>query len=357
MLNIHFEKATLAHKNTIFEWLAESHMQEFWDNSQDHKDDIVNFINERKQNYFYGTTKYWIGFIDNQPFCFLLTDKVCTDQDDLSELHRAHLSKIGHTIALDFGIGNKEFLGKGLAAPTLIAFTSFYQEKIDPKADTFFIDPDENNPRAKHVYEKAGFEIVGSYEVFRGTFKDSLSYLMVKMLPLKPKLIKATLLDYPTIQNMARFYVYEMSRFCGWTCPEDGLYESFDFKCYFEEKDRHAFLLKVGDELAGFALTHKKDTTPESPWNMGEFFILAKFQGQSIGQQVTCLVWDQFPGVWEVSVIPENKGPLIFWRKTISQYTNGHFVEKVKTVDYDIENSKRIIFSFSAENKSKSDRK
>lgn len=60
-----------------------------------------------------------------------------------------------------------------------------------------------------------------------------------------PRLTKATLLDYPTIQNMARFYVYEMSRECGlndkdWAMPLDGLYESFDFKKYFTETHREA---------------------------------------------------------------------------------------------------------------------
>jgi hypothetical protein len=34
---------------------------------------------------------------------------------------------------------------------------------------------------------------------------------------LLPRLILATLEDYPTIQNMARFYVYELSRECGFT--------------------------------------------------------------------------------------------------------------------------------------------
>ena len=32
---------------------------------------------------------------------------------------------------------------------------------------------------------------------------------------MKAKLILATLDNYPAIQNMARFYVYEMSRECG----------------------------------------------------------------------------------------------------------------------------------------------
>ncbi len=62
-----------------------------------------------------------------------------------------------------------------------------------------------------------------------------------------PTLIPVTLADYPTVQNMARFYVYEMSRECGlnsidWACPADGLYECFDFKHYFVDPDRKAFL-------------------------------------------------------------------------------------------------------------------
>ena len=41
-------------------------------------------------------------------------------------------------------------------------------------------------------------------------------------------LIPATLEDYPKIQNMARFYVYEMSHECGlnstdWASPADEL--------------------------------------------------------------------------------------------------------------------------------------
>jgi RimJ/RimL family protein N-acetyltransferase len=179
MTDIYFEKANLAHKDIIFEWLEEPHMQEFWDNSQEHKDDILNFINRKKQHYFYGTTQYWVGYIEGQPFCFLLSDILLPDQE-LTESHRAHLSKTGNTISLDFGIGDKKFLGKGLAGPTLKAFCEFYREKIDPSADTFFIDPDESNPRARHVYEKAGFQTVAEFVSDVGFFKDHKSLLMVK---------------------------------------------------------------------------------------------------------------------------------------------------------------------------------
>jgi RimJ/RimL family protein N-acetyltransferase len=178
-MNIFFEKSNLEHVDTIFEWLTEPHMVEFWDNSQEHKNDILNFIQGKKQSYFYGTTMYWVGSIDTEPYCFLLSD-IFQEGQNLSDHHRKNMSRSGHTIGLDFGIGNKNYLGKGLAAPTLQAFTSFYQKQIDSLADTFFIDPDENNPRAKHVYSKAGFEQVGEYDVQDGAFKGSVNYLMVK---------------------------------------------------------------------------------------------------------------------------------------------------------------------------------
>ena len=121
---IHFQKAGVEHQDIIFQWLEESHMKEFWDNSQEHRDDILNFIHGKKQHYFSGTTKYWVDYIDDQPLSFLLSDQILPEEE-LSDLHRQYLSKSGHTITIDFGIGNTAFLGQGLAAPTLQAFTEF----------------------------------------------------------------------------------------------------------------------------------------------------------------------------------------------------------------------------------------
>jgi RimJ/RimL family protein N-acetyltransferase len=181
-LNTHFEKASLHHQEIIFHWLEEPHIREFWDNSQEHKDDILNFIHGRKQHYFYGTTQYWLGYIEDQPFSFILSDPILASQADTTDLQKKHLSKTGRTIILDFCIGCKEFIGKGLAAPILKAFMTFYHAEIDPTTDTFFIDPNENNPRAVHVYKKAGFEVVGSYISANGFFVGNQTSLMVKKL-------------------------------------------------------------------------------------------------------------------------------------------------------------------------------
>ena len=57
---ITFRLAQVQDEPIIFSWLVEPHMMEFWDNSQEHKDDIFNFLHGKKQAYFYGTTKYWV---------------------------------------------------------------------------------------------------------------------------------------------------------------------------------------------------------------------------------------------------------------------------------------------------------
>ena len=108
-------------------------------------------------------------------------------------------------------------------------------------------------------------------------------------------IIEASIKDYPLIQNMAQFYIYDLSRECGhtssyWALPTDGLYESLDFKCYFEDQSRKAYLIKVSEEIAGFVLLNQATEDKTNNWNMGEFFILAKFQGKGIGEQVAHII-------------------------------------------------------------------
>ncbi|MGN6671636.1 MAG: GNAT family N-acetyltransferase [Candidatus Nucleicultricaceae bacterium] len=161
----------------------------------------------------------------------------------------------------------------------------------------------------------------------------------------------ATFNDYPIIQNIARFYVYDLSRSCGfissdWAIPKDGLYESDDFKSYFEDPTRKAYLLKVGEEWAGFVLLNKMTQNPQALWNMGEFFILAKFQGKGLGRTVAHAIWRENPGNWEIMVIPENKQAHKFWQKTIQAYVGDQFTHEKVSIDFDKDQPKRILFSF-----------
>jgi len=37
------------------------------------------------------------------------------------------------------------------------------------------------------------------------------------------------------------------------------------------------------------------------------------------------LKWQQLSGLWEITVIPENTTALAFWRKSVSDFTNGQY--------------------------------
>ena len=138
------------------------------------------------------------------------------------------------------------------------------------------------------------------------------------------------------MQNLGQFYVYEMSRFCGflpgWKVPKNGLFTCRNLGRYFKEPHRYPFLIYVDNELAGFALIDKVGSVPETDWNMGEFFIVSKFQGKKVGSFVACQLFDQFPGKWEVMQIPENKPAILFWKKVIELYTQGCFHDTLKPI-------------------------
>ncbi len=176
---------------------------------------------------------------------------------------------------------------------------------------------------------------------------------MNKAIHQKPTLHPATINDYPAVQNMARFYVYDRTQYMGWECPETGLFECIDFKHYFEEPDEYAFLVRVDNELAGFVLLDKMKLTEKVDWNMGEFFILAKFQSIGMGSQVAREIFSRFPGKWSVAAMPENLGAVKFWRKIINEASQGQFTEVFKTKEELItpENPDpyaMIVFSFNA---------
>lgn len=180
-MNITFEKVNFNHKDTIFQWLSEPHIQEFWDNSSAHKDDILNFINGRKtpSNYWNGIFDYWIGFVDMAPFSFIMTHEELNSANTPEHI-KPYISNSYRTFGLDFCIGNKEYIGKGLASTTLKEFMKFFCLNVESNIGAFLIDPSVNNPRAIRVYQKAGFKSKGEFVQDGGYFDQSTGLLMVR---------------------------------------------------------------------------------------------------------------------------------------------------------------------------------
>lgn len=163
-MTLSFRPAHLRDKNTLFSWLQEPHVTEFWDSSQAHKDDILNFMRGRitPSDYCDGNFVYYIAEDKGVPYALMMIIPT-THDDPIDAIKKEYLSNTGATYGIDYMIGNSDFIGKGYGANTLMHFIDFYRANIDQTADTFLIDPAANNPRAKHVYEKAGFTHVADF--------------------------------------------------------------------------------------------------------------------------------------------------------------------------------------------------
>ena len=166
------------------------------------------------------------------------------------------------------------------------------------------------------------------------------------------ELVPATIEDYPTIQNMGRFYVYDMTEYMGgdadWNIPENGLFECIDFKKYWDQPDTSPFIVRKNKEIAGFVIVDKKGSDQQVDFNMAQFFILRKFQKKGIGRAVAEHCFNRFVGVWEVMVMPKNEGAYQFWKKVIMTYTHNHFQEYVRHVKH-LENAEKKIFRFNSQ--------
>ncbi len=156
-------------------------------------------------------------------------------------------------------------------------------------------------------------------------------------------LVEVEASDYTLIQNLIRFYIYDMSEFMGWPCPENGLYGGVDDQPYYfgqtpENKSAlwpngwtgKGYKILVGSETAGFCLVRLFNKDNEQLHDIGEFFIVRKFRNKGLGKLVAHVVFDLFPGRWQVRQLLENHPAQKFWQNVIASYTGDKFTDDIK---------------------------
>lgn len=149
----------------------------------------------------------------------------------------------------------------------------------------------------------------------------------------KIEIRRATMREHDTLlRNVYQFYLYEYSTFMtDWRVLAGGRFYETDLDGIWTDKGRHVFLIYADDDLAGFAFIEevaKSYLTGEAQIIfMEEFYILSYFQKQGVGEKAAGLLFDHFPGKWEVSELPQNVRAQAFWRKVIGRYTNDNFRE------------------------------
>lgn len=133
-----FKFAQKSNEKMIHEWLRQDYISEWI-----HGVGLQNTLSGLEK-FFQGIidATYWIASIGSTPFAFLITAPGGED-----------------TITLDLFICDANYLGKGLAVPMIHEFliSQF------PLVKRVLIDPEATNVRAIHVYQKAGFKVIGEF--------------------------------------------------------------------------------------------------------------------------------------------------------------------------------------------------
>src|ERR1700722_9383367 len=108
---------------------------------------------------------------------------------------------------------------------------------------------------------------------------------------------KATAADLPVVKQLVPYYIYDMSEHMGWPCTADGRFDGCDdLETYWSEPGKHAFILRAGDEPAGFVLILAKHDDPAIDFSVTDFFVMRKFRGHGVGERAARRLFDQFPG-------------------------------------------------------------
>lgn len=143
----------------------------------------------------------------------------------------------------------------------------------------------------------------------------------------RPILRKATLADLPLVRNLVPYYIYEMSGYTGWNANAEGRYDGCDdLPDYWHKADHHPYIIAVEGAVGGFALVRPYSAEP-GRMEVGEFFVLRKYQGSGVGASSACWLFDAHPGQWLVRVLDANMGARTFWEKVIDRYTEARLTK------------------------------
>ncbi len=127
--------------------------------------------------------------------------------------------------------------------------------------------------------------------------------------------------------QMLELYNYDFSEFSDDDIDEYGYFGYEYIDDYWNEDGRYPFFIRVDGKLAGLVLIRSccEYNNLSNPHNIAEFFVMKKYRHKGVGKVASMKIFDMFPGDWEISVWTNNLPAHNFWKRIISEYTNGKY--------------------------------
>ncbi len=141
------------------------------------------------------------------------------------------------------------------------------------------------------------------------------------------RLKKVSIEDKQVLSNLLELYQYDFSEFDNEDLNEHGLYGYKYLDHYWTEPGRHPFFIKVDNSIAGFILVNDFCylCEPGEANSIAEFFVMKKYRRIGVGQHAAKIVFDLFPGKWEVVQHPENIPSMEFWERVVAELTRDEY--------------------------------
>lgn len=100
---------------------------------------------------------------------------------------------------------------------------------------------------------------------------------------------------------------------------------------WFRDDRATAFVILREQEPAGFAVVQRALATGEDRtrhYRLSEFFIRKPYRRKGVGRGAAMLLFSRYAGEWTIPEQSRNPAAVRFWRRVVSEFTNGKFREK-----------------------------
>jgi predicted acetyltransferase len=126
--------------------------------------------------------------------------------------------------------------------------------------------------------------------------------------------------------NLMQAYEAEFSAITAKLPQSDGLF-SLDTPI---DDDHNGWLLYDRGAPVGFAITGLHSNRHD----ISDFYVIPALRGHGLGMRFAHKIFGLHPGLWQVRQISGADSAINFWRKTISIFTHGAFLETTEEDEY-----------------------
>jgi predicted acetyltransferase len=141
--------------------------------------------------------------------------------------------------------------------------------------------------------------------------------------------------------NLFQLYAHDFSEHVPLDVNSNGRFHVAISDEWWTDADHHPFFISPDGRLSGFALVRRGSRVDgaRDVMDVAEFFVLRGARGRNLGTRVAHVLFDAFPGPWEIRVRRANVLAWKFWSRASEAWAGGSVAQTPllsKGVDWDV---------------------